>query len=198
MAALKQERVRDNRAAALCDAGGSALVVVDIQSRLTAAMPAKVLARLQRNVTLLLEAAQKLRVPVFASEQNPQGLGSLEPDIVKLLPEGSRRYAKTAFSLAADAGFLKELESSGRRQVILAGMEAHVCILQTALELQAAGYEVFVVADAICSRHRESYETALARIRQAGVIVNDAESVLFEWLRDSRHEQFKPLQSLIR
>lgn len=186
------------QAAALCDVGGSVLVIVDIQSRLTAAMPAKVLARLQRNVTLLIQAARQLKVPVFASEQNPQGLGPLEPDIVKLLPEGSRRFAKTAFSLTGDAAFLKELEATGRRQVILTGMEAHICILQTALELRAEGYEVFVVADAVCSRHRESYETALVRIRQAGVIVNDAESVLFEWLRDSRHEQFKPLQSLIR
>jgi len=190
--------MRENRGAALCEAGNSVLVVVDIQSRLTAAMPAKVLARLQRNVTLLLQAAQRLRIPVFASEQNPQGLGPLEPDIVRLLPEGSKRYAKTAFSLAGDPEFPKDLKATGRRQVILTGMEAHICILQTALELEAAGYESFVVADAVCSRHRESYETALARIRQAGVTICDAESVLFEWLRDSRHEQFKPLQSLIR
>ena len=186
------------RTGTLCEVGSSSLVVVDIQSRLTAVMPAKVLARLQRNVTLLLQAAQRLRVPVFASEQNPQGLGPLEPDIVKVLPEGSRRYAKTSFSLAADAAFRKDLEATGRRQVVLTGMEAHICILQTALELAAADYDLFVVADAVCSRHRESYETALARIRHAGVSVCDAESVVFEWLRDSRHEHFKPLQALIR
>jgi nicotinamidase-related amidase len=187
-----------DRIAALCEAGNSVLVVVDIQSRLTAVMPPKVLARLQRNVTMLLQTARKLGVPAFASEQNPQGLGSLEPDIVKLLPEGSRRYAKTAFSLAGDPGFAQDLGATGRRQVILTGMEAHICVLQTAIELGAAGYGVFVVADAVCSRHRENYETALARLRQAGVTVCDAESVLFEWLRDSRHEQFKPLQTLIR
>jgi isochorismate hydrolase len=190
--------MKHGQGAALCEAGNSALVIIDIQSRLTAAMPAKVLARLQRNATMLLQAAQRLRIPVFASQQNPDGLGPLEPDIVRLLPEGSRRYAKTAFSLAADAGFRGDLESSGRRQAILIGMEAHVCILQTAIELCAAGFQPFVVADAVCSRHRENYETALLRLRQKGVIVCDAESVLFEWLRDSRHEQFKPLQALIR
>jgi isochorismate hydrolase len=176
----------------------SVLVIVDIQSRLTAAMPAKVLARLQRNVSMLLQAAQRLRIPVFASEQNPHGLGPLEPDIARLLPEGSKRHAKTSFSLAADPGFLEDLEATGRRQIILGGMEAHVCILQTALELETAGYQAFVVADAVCSRHRENYEPARARRRGAGVTVCDAESVLFEWLRDSRHAEFKPLQALIR
>jgi isochorismate hydrolase len=184
--------------AALCEAGNSVLAIVDVQSRLTAAMPAKVLARLQRNVTMLLKGAALLRIPVFASEQYPQGLGPLEPDVLRLLPENSRRYAKTSFSLAADPGFLRDLQGSGRRQVILAGMEAHVCILQTALELEGAGYAVFVVADAVCSRHRENYEIALARLRRTGVVVCDAESVLFEWLRDARHEHFKALQVLIR
>jgi nicotinamidase-related amidase len=186
-----------DRIAALCDARNSVLLIVDIQSRLTAVMPPKVLARLQRNVTMLLQAAQKLRIPVFASEQYPQGLGPLEQDIVRLLPEGSRRYSKTAFSLSGDPGFSRDLEAAGRRQVILTGMEAHICVLQTAIELGAAGYSVFVVADAICSRHRENYETALSRMRRAGVTVCDAESVVFEWLRDARHEQFKPLQALI-
>ena len=190
--------MRGNRAPALCEAAKSVLVVMDIQSRLTAVMPAKVLARLQRNVTMLLQAAQRLEVPVVASEQNPKGLGPLEPEVARLLPAGSKRYTKTAFSLATDAGFLKDLEDSGRRQVVMTGLEAHICILQTAIELETAGFEVFVVADAVCSRHRENYETALFRLRDAGATVCDAESVLFEWVRDSRHEQFKALQTLIR
>lgn len=185
-------------AAALCDVETSAVGIVDIQTHLTAVMPAKVLARLQRNAGLLVKAATALNVPVFVSEQYPQGLGNLEPDIAKLLPETAKRYEKTCFSVTGVDGFLDELSASGRKQVILAGIEAHVCVLQTAFLLLQAGYTVFVIADAVCSRHRESYETALERMRQGGVIVSDAESVLFEWMRDSSHDQFKELQSLIR
>ncbi len=187
-----------SEAAALCDVETSALGIVDIQTHLTAVMPAKVLARLQRNAGLLIKAAGALNVPVFASEQYPQGLGNLEPDIAKLLPDTAMRYEKTCFSVTGADGFLENLSSSGRKQIILAGIEAHICVLQTAFLLLQAGYTVFVVADAVCSRHRESYETALERMRQAGVVISDAESVIFEWMRDARHPQFKQLQSLIR
>ena len=187
-----------NNHAVLCDVETSALGIVDIQTHLTAVMPAKVLARLQRNAGLLVKAATTLRVPVFASEQYPQGLGNLEPDIAKLLPDTAKRYEKTCFSVTGAEGFLEEIASSGRKQIILAGIEAHICVLQTAFLLLQEGYTVFVVADAVCSRHRESYETALERLRLAGAVITDAESVIFEWMRDSRHPHFKELQGLIR
>lgn len=176
----------------------SALVIIDIQTKLTAVMPMKVLARLQRNTGLLLRAARALGVPVLASEQYPEGLGALEPDIVRLLPEGARRYTKTTFSLAGVPEFMADLAASGKRQVVLCGMEAHICVLQTALDLVRAGYQVFLVSDGVCSRQRESYEIALARLRDGGSVITDAEAVLFEWLGDSRHPQFKSLQSLMR
>lgn len=176
----------------------SALVIMDIQTQLTAAMPMKVLARLQRNTGLLLRAARTLGVPVFASEQYPEGLGELEPDVVKLLPEGSRRYRKTSFSLAGAETFMIDLAASGKRQVVLCGMEAHICILQTALDLVRSGYEMFLVSDGVCSRQRESYEIALSRLRDAGVIITDAEAVLYEWLGDARHPQFKSVLSMVR
>ena len=86
----------------------------------------------------------------------------------------------------------------GRKQIILTGIEAHICVLQTAMDLQNAKYDVFVVNDAVCSRQRENYENALQRLQQAGVIICNTESVLFEWLRDSRHEHFKTISALIR
>lgn len=187
-----------NKLSALSDVTSSSLAILDIQTHLTAVMPAKVLARLQRNAGLLIKAAASLEIPIFVSEQYPQGLGPMEPDIVKLLPSGAKRYEKTRFSLMGVEEFAEDLSASGRKQVILTGIEAHICILQTAFELVDAGYMVQVVADAVCSRHRESYETALERLRHGGVVVTDAESVLFEWLRDSRHAQFKQLQNLIR
>lgn len=174
------------------------LVVVDIQPRLTAAMPVKVLARLQRHTTLLVRAAADLGIPVSVTEQYPQGLGRLEADIEKLLPAGVKRYEKTAFSCAGAEQFLDDLEQSGRQQVLLTGMETHVCILQTAIDLLNRGYRVIVVSEAVCSRHRESYETALQRMRQAGAVIANSESVVFEWLRDARDEHFKALQSLLK
>ena len=180
-----------------CDADASVLLVIDIQTKLTAVMPVKVLARLQRYTGALIKAANPLAIPVYVTEQYPRGLGPLEQEIAVLLTDDARHYEKTSFSCAGASGLLDELSASGRKQVIIVGMEAHVCVLQTALDLQSLDYQVFVVADAVCSRHRESYETALNRLRQAGVIIVNAESVLFEWLRDAKHAQFKAIQSLI-
>lgn len=185
-------------ASAISSLADSVLVIIDIQTRLTSVMPMKVLARLQRNTGLLLRAAGALQVPVFATEQYPEGLGEMEPDIVRLLPEGSARYRKTCFSLGGVPQFMADLAAAGRRQVVLCGMEAHICVLQSALDLVRAGYETFLVSDGVCSRQRESYEIALARMRDGGVIITDAEAVLYEWLGDSGHPQFKSLQSLMR
>ncbi len=182
----------------LCDAKDSVLLIVDIQTRLTAAMPTKVLARLQRNTSLLINAANKLGVPVFASEQYPKGLGDIEPDIQKILPADVRLYEKTSFSCAGADNFIPDLAATGKKQIIIAGVEAHVCVLQTAIDLYHQGYTIFIAADGVCSRHRENYEIALQRLRRAGVIVCDAESVLFEWLGDASHEKFREVQALIR
>lgn len=188
---------QDN-ATQLCDISDSTLLLVDLQVRLMAAMPNKVLSRVQRNAGQLLKSASILDIPVYATEQYPQGLGNTEPEMLKLFPQGTRMYEKTAFSATGAEGLLSDLKDSGRRQVILGGMEAHVCVLQTALELLQHDYQVFVVADAICSRQRENYETAIQRLRHAGASVCDAESVLFEWLRDAGHEHFKTVQALLR
>jgi len=186
-----------NEAATLCEESNSVLLVIDVQTHLTAIMPAKVLARLQRNIGMLLKAAALLEIPVFATEQYPKGLGNLEKDIVDLLPAETRRYEKTVFSCAGISSFTAALQATTRKQVILVGMEAHVCVMQSALDLIGQGYDVFVVVDAICSRHRENYETALSRLRWSGATILDAESVMYEWMRDAGHRHFKSLQAFI-
>lgn len=180
-----------------CDADSSVLVVIDIQTKLTGVMPVKVLARLQRYTGILIKSANLLKIPVFVTEQYPKGLGNLEQEIAVLLANDARRYEKTSFSCAGASGFAEDLSGSGRKQIVLVGMEAHVCVLQTALDLLSMGYQIHAVAEAVCSRHRESYETALNRMRMAGVNIVNAESVLFEWLHDARHPQFKAVQSLV-
>ncbi len=182
----------------LCNAKNSLLVIVDIQTKLTSAMPMKVLARMQRNSGLLLKAADALNIPVIATEQYPQGLGPMESDIVTLLPNNTIRIEKTSFSCTGKEEFNEVLKESGREQIIIIGIEAHVCVLQTAMNLIAQGYSVFVVTDATCSRQRENYESAVQRMDNAGASICNSESVVFEWLGDSKHEQFKFLSALVR
>jgi isochorismate hydrolase len=187
----------DNNNSLTCNADSSVVVVIDIQTKLTAVMPVKVLARVQRYTSLLIKSANVLNIPVIVTEQYPQGLGNLEPDIAILLEESARKYEKTTFSCTGAGKLMEDLSHTQRKQIIIVGMEAHICVLQSALDLITAGYRVYVVADAVCSRHRESYETALSRLYQAGVCIVNAESVLFEWLRDAKHQHFKTLQPLV-
>lgn len=187
-----------NRTEGLCHADESLLLIVDVQEKLTAVMPDKVVNRLRRHAGMLLKTAALLNIPVIATEQYPKGLGKLEEELTSLLPQGSSLYEKTGFSCNAAEGLPERLGESQRRQIVLSGVEAHICVLQSALELTAQGYEVFVVGDAVCSRNRENYENSLQRLRHAGVRVVDTESVLFEWVRDSRHEHFKAVSGLIQ
>ncbi len=183
----------------LCRAEDSVLLVVDIQQRLAAAMPEEARRRVFRNTAILAEAARLLGIPRLLTEQYPKGLGPTEPAVHERLGgSGVRPFEKTSFSCCGAEGFLQGLRATERRQVILAGMEAHVCVLQTALELHAAGLGVYVAEDATCSRDPANHRNAMERLRQAGVAVTNTESVVFEWLRDSRHAQFKAISGLLR
>lgn len=182
-----------------CRIDNSQLAVIDIQQRLGDAMPNKVLNRVLQNSVLLARAATTLGIPVLHTEQYPQGLGPTHPLLASVLPEGTKTIVKTCFSSMGAREFSEAVASSdSRRQLILVGMEAHVCVLQTALDLAALDFEVFVVEDAICSRRLENYQNALDRMRDFGVNIVSAESVVFEWLGDSTHPHFKSLQKLLR
>ncbi len=182
----------------LARANDSVLVIVDLQQRLAAAMPPAVLAAVIRNVRLLLQAAARLGIPALVTEQYSQGLGPTIPPVAGMLPSAVPRFEKTCFSCAATAPFAAALEKTGRAQVILTGMEAHVCVLQSALELRPLHQAVFVVEDACCSRNQAHHANAMHRLRAAGVSVTNTESIVFEWLRDARHEHFKELSALLR
>jgi len=182
----------------LCQANRSRLFIIDVQERLAASMDAKVLDGLVRNTSILIEAANALDIPILRSEQYPKGLGPTLSAISDKLPHGQNAREKTCFSACAAAGMAEVLNNGGREQLVLTGMETHICVLQTALELQQRGMQVFVVQDAVCSRRKANHKNALARLRQAGVIVSNTESVLFEWLSDASHPQFKTLSKLIR
>ena len=178
----------------LLDAEDGLLFIVDIQARLAPAMtdPQATIAR----AAILLAAAERLAVPIVVSEQYPQGLGHTDERLP--LPSAARVFPKTAFSAARDPVIRAHLESLGRRQIVLCGMETHVCVLQTALDLAGHGFRPVVVADAVASRLPERKERGLARMAAAGVAVVDSEMVVFEWLGADGTPAFKELSRLIR
>ncbi|GIL38868.1 isochorismatase family protein [Roseiterribacter gracilis] len=169
----------------------SALLLVDLQTLLLPAIEhgAAVVAR----AAFLAQVARLLDVPVFATEQNPAGLGPTEPSLVPLI---DRTLTKFAFDATAEPGLLAALPD--RAQIVVAGSEAHVCVLQTAIGLHHAGRSVAVVADAVGSRRASDRETALARLRAAGIDVVSAEMVAFEWLGRSDHPRFRDVLKLLR
>ena len=165
----------------LLTAESTVVLLIDLQERLIPAIHDGdvVVARAVR----LAEAARLLEVPIRATEQYPAGLGRT---VSPLADYPQKVLAKTAFSAPADPGF-PALLPSGVSQIVVAGCEAHVCVLQTVLGLLGSGYRVAVAADAVGSRDPADREAAIARARQHGAEIVTSEMVLFEWLRDSRH-----------
>jgi len=179
----------------LCRADDSLLVLIDIQTRLGAAMPRASRTQVIKNAGVLAQAASSLGIHLVITRQYPRGLGDTEPDIPA---QTARTIDKTAFSCFRADGFPHMLEQSACRQVVLAGMESHVCVLQTAFDLQAEGYQVFVVEDAICSRSVANHRNAVRRMAQHGITITSTESTLFEWLGEAGHPQFKQISALVK
>ena len=182
----------------LCHTETSALLVVDIQPTLTAAMSEEEGEKMLNHTGALLQAADALEIPVLLTEQYPKGLGKTDPAVADHLPANASRYEKTGFSCCAAEGFDAAIKGSGRSQIILVGQETHVCVLQTAFDLCRQGYQVFVVEDAVCSRKQTHKFFALERMHRSNVTITNYESVLFEWLRDASHPQFKTLSKLLQ
>ncbi len=186
-------------ALSLCDRDFAQLLVVDIQERLLAVVPKADREQVIRHTGMLLTAAQTLDIPVLATEQYPRGLGHTEPAVAEHFPPALTPLEKTCFSSCGAAGMEARLAPPDERgQVVIAGMETHVCVLQTTSDLLAQGYSVFVAEDAVCSRSPDNRRNALERMTRAGVTITNTESVVFEWLRDARHEHFKALSQLFR
>jgi nicotinamidase-related amidase len=175
----------------LIDRDNSTLLVVDIQDRLVQHIDGW--QALVEHTLWLMRLAKRLEVPVIASEQYPKGLGHTHPEVAALLPAGSIGE-KLHFSCAA-AECLTELPGAERRQLVVVGMETHVCVLQTALDLHWLGKKVFVVAEAVGSRRAADKELALARMRGHGIEIVSREMVAFEWLRRAGTEEFRAVSA---
>jgi hypothetical protein len=179
----------------LIKAEQSSLLIVDVQQGLAPVMSEP--RRVYRGCSLLMRAAARLGLPMVISEQYPKGLGHTAGELLDLAPEGAV-MEKLHFSCAADAAILERFRGFGRNRVVIAGIESHVCVLQSALGFKAEGFEPVVVADACASRTEFSYQTAMARMAANGIEIATVEMVLFEWLHRAGTPEFKELSALIK
>lgn len=171
------------------------LLVIDFQERLVPAIFAK--ERVVANALRLIRGAQVMGLPVFATEQYRKGLGATVPEIAEAMT-GVAPIEKTAFSACGAPGLTEALRARGVTDVLMTGIEAHVCVCQTALDLLALGFRPFVVADATSSRTAENHQAGVARMRQAGATVVSTEMALFELIERAGTEEFKQILPLVR
>ena len=177
----------------LSTATRGALLVVDIQEKLIRAIEGH--DRVVAQTIRLVKAARILGIPVLATEQYPQGLGPTIEALATLVPD---RPSKTTFHCLGAPGIAEALEEGHVQHVTLAGIEAHVCVAQTALELLRAGYRVQIPVDAVGSRFSVDREVALRRLERAGAVISTTEAALFEWVGDARHPRFKEISALVK
>ncbi|MCD4700040.1 MAG: hydrolase [Phycisphaerae bacterium] len=170
------------------------LVVIDVQGKLAQSMHEK--ASLFEDIAKLIKAAGVLEVPIIRTEQYPEGLGATIPEIAELLP--GEAISKIAFSCCGERRFAEAMEKSGRNQVLLCGIETHVCVYQTAIDLLESGHEVHVVADAVSSRTAANKAIGLAKMKDAGAAVTSVETALFELLKEAEGEKFKAILRIVK
>ncbi len=173
----------------------AALVLVDFQGRLAQIVDRSELV--VPNLMRLVKGAQALEMPILATVQVPDKLGPALPELSEALGD-TPIISKTAFSAMREPEFMLALKQSGRKQFILGGIEAHVCVLQTGLDLLDAGYEVHILSDAVFSRTAENHDLALARMHDAGATVSSVEIALFELIRTSKHPAFRTISKLVK
>jgi nicotinamidase-related amidase len=171
----------------------TALAVIDVQQKLISLISGH--ERIVWNIRRLIDGAKILGLPTLATEQYPQGLGGTVPELASRLQQIP---AKTAFSGCGCEEFCRQLDATDVPKVLFAGIEAHVCVQQTALDLIGNGYRVYVAVDAIGSRYEVDYQTALRRMEIAGVTLTTTEAALFEWCRESGTAEFKQISGLVR
>jgi isochorismate hydrolase len=179
----------------LIEAARCCLLVIDVQEKLLPAVhaPKRVLA----NSAILMKAANRLGLPILVSEQYPKGLGATDPALSALTAAESF-VEKVHFSCMGEKNYTQKLSKLGRDQAVVCGIEAHICVLQTTMDLIAEGIQPFVVADAVSSRQTEDRTRALERLAEAGAKIVTTEMALFEWMRRAGTPEFKDISTLIK
>jgi nicotinamidase-related amidase len=172
------------------------LILVDLQEPFLRGVVAA--DRVLDRSAFLARAASILDIPVIASLQYPQRMGGAVDTISASLPASTRSIEKMTFSCACDNVFVQAVRDSGRTQLLLAGVETHICVAQTALDLLHHGYQLHVAADAVSSRGMDRHKLGMEKMRDAGVIPCSAEQAVFEWLQEAGTESFKQVLKLVK
>jgi nicotinamidase-related amidase len=188
MSGIKQQYWLDPRKAAL--------VVIDVQEKLAPAMDVGLYQKVEQNLPLLIEGCKVAEIPMLASEQYPKGLGATLPAYAGATEQAC--IAKTVFSCCAESSFTDALKATGAAHIIITGMETHVCVLQTALDLLDQGFIVHVVRDAVASRFDSDYAAALGLLERAGAVLTTTETLLFQMVEGAGGDQFKAISKLVR
>lgn len=179
----------------ILDKDDSLLLIVDVQERLVKALDKDIIVT---KTAFLAQAAKILDIPIIATEQYPNGLGVIVPEVKEQLPQDTPVIEKTSFSALKAQGFLDVLKSYDKKQVVVCGIETHVCVHQTVADLLAHGYEVYVAKDACASRAKYEFKQGIERMQANGAKISCVEIILFEWLGDAKNPNFKEIQSLIK
>jgi nicotinamidase-related amidase len=173
--------------------GDTGLLVIDVQERLIPKIQNR--DALVRNIAFLIDGARLLGLPVQATEQYPKGLGATVPELAQRLPE---RPEKVAFSCCAVPSVVEGFRRGARPKVVLAGIETHVCVQATALDLLAQNFQVYIPVDAVGSRYAIDHDLALRRLEKAGAILTTSETCVFEWVGGADHPRFRDVSKLVQ
>ncbi len=180
----------------ILDKEKTVLVVVDMQESFRPSIDE--FEQIASRISMAIRGFQILNLPVIVTEQHPKGLGRTVEEILFSLPPEFEFIEKTAFSSCGAQAFLDKIEQLGARQILLCGIEAHICVNQTAHDLLSRNFEVHLLQDCVSSRYKNDKRAALRKMRMSGVVPSSMEMSLFELMRDSKHEQFKEIQNLIK
>lgn len=185
----------DNRHPAIADPAESVLVLVDCQERLWKVIHER--DALEARLLTLLRGAAALEIPILVTEQNPKGLGPTLPSLREAAGDATV-LSKMTFSCFGDDGFREQMRRLDRETLVVAGIEAHICVAQTALDTLGAGFSVQVVADGCGSRNPRNLGFGLTRMDRAGTVITTVESLLFDWMQTCEHEKFKTVAGLLK
>ena len=174
----------------------SALAIIDMQDAFRSRIPN--FTEVANRIAVMVQGARLLGLPIIVTEQYPQGLGHTASEILEVLPESLEIIEKTTFSSCGAQSFLAQLEGSAAKQILLCGIEAHICVNQTAHDLLANGFQVHVLSDCVTSRKQSDRRDATRKMQMSGAIPCSVELALFELMRDAKHEQFRAIQKLIK
>ncbi|MDO4546306.1 MAG: hydrolase [Bacillota bacterium] len=173
----------------------TAFVVIDFQEKLMPAMSYK--EELEEKMVRLAKGMKVLGIPTIVTQQYTRGIGETIPSIAEALGDFTP-IDKTTFSCLANQEFKKQLEETGKKNIVVCGIEAHICVQQTALQLLEEGYTVYIAVDCISSRNQDDMLWSVTRMGEAGAVITTYEAILYELLRDSKAEEFKAISAIVK